>query len=290
MRRLMFSVFAVLAVIGVAGCELRTIEPPGEGVVRYRDEVFSEVQRTNGIVYGSAVKQDGTTISLALDLYRPVGDDVSARPLIIFVHGGSFCCGSRTSPEIVDQANVFARKGYVTASISYRLSPGGCTAITVECITAIRHAREDGQAAVRFFRRHAATYGIDVQRIAIGGSSAGAITALEVAFGPEEVGDSGNPGYDSSVDAAVSLSGAKIIMQPERGEAPALLFHGTADTLVPYAWAVGTADASEAAGHHLELVSWTGDGHVPYVTRRQQILDETTNFLWWTLNLANAAA
>lgn len=290
MRRLLLCVLSVLSLVAVAGCEFRTMVPEGEAPMRYRDEVFSEVTRTNGITYGSSVRQDGTTMTLQLDVYQPTGDTVGARPLIIFVHGGSFRSGNRTSSEIVDEANTFARKGYVTASISYRLSANGCTSITLECITAIQHAREDGQAAVRFFRRYAVTYGIDTGRIAMAGTSAGAITAVEVGYGPEEVGTSGNPGYSSKVSSAVSLSGARILTKPARGEANVLLFHGTSDVVVPYQWAVDTKAEADAADAHAELVSWEGAGHVPYATYRQQILDETTNFLWWTLNLKNAAA
>ena len=107
-------------------------------------------------------------------------------------------------------------------------------------------------------------------------------------FGPDEAGTSGNPGYDSSVSAAVSLSGARILQHPDRGEAAVLLFHGDADTVVPYQWAVDTKNEADAAGVHAELETWPGEGHVPYAQHRQQIIDETTNFLWWTMNLQNA--
>lgn len=289
MRRLMLCVLAALTLVVAAGCEVRTLVPPGEGEVRYRDQVFSDVTRTNGITYGNAIRQNGSPMTLQLDVFQPTGDTVTARPLIIFVHGGTFCCGSRNSGEIVDQANTFARKGYVTASISYRLSPNGCYTVNAECVNAIQDAREDGQAAVRFFRRHAAEYGIDTHRIAMAGSSAGAITAIEVGYGPEPVGDSGNPGYSSSVRAAVSLSGSRVLTIPNTGEAAVLLFHGDQDTVVPYQWAFDTKAGADAIGLHAELVTWEGDGHVPYVEHRQQILDETTNFLWWTLYLKEAA-
>lgn len=289
MRKSLLSVVAALVLLGVTGCEFRTMVPPGEGAVRYRDEVFSSVTRTNGITYGSAVEQDGDTLTLQLDLYQPAGDNAASRPLIVFVHGGAFRAGNRTSGEIVDQANVFAKKGYVTASITYRLSENGCGSISIECINAIADAREDGQAAVRFFRRYAAQYRIDTSRIAMAGTSAGGITALEVGYGPEEVGTSGNPGYDSSVRSAVSFSGARILTRPAPGEAAALLFHGSADLVVPYQWAVDTKNEADAAPVHAELVTWEGDGHTPYMEHRQQILDETTNFLWWTMNLGAAA-
>ena len=75
---------------------------------------------------------------------------------------------------------------------------------------------------------------------------------------------------------------------PRRG-APALLFHGTADNLVPYSWAVATTDQAKAAGLVAVLRTWEGAGHVPYTQNRQQILDETRNFFYSQMNLANAA-
>jgi dienelactone hydrolase len=285
MRRSLLALLTVLALLAASGCQLRNIRPQGDGPLRYRDEVFSAVTRTNGINYGSAVKQDGSTIPLDLDVYQPTGDTVAERPLIIFVHGGSFCCGNRNSGEIVDQANVFAKKGYVTASITYRLSPGGCTAVTLECIMSIEDAREDGQAAVRFFRRYASTYRIDPTRIAMAGSSAGGITAVEVGWGPETIGTSGNPGYDSSIRAAVSFSGARILTKPAAGEAATLLMHGDADVVVPYQWAVDTFNEGTAADVTVEMLTWEGAGHTPYGAYRQQIIDQTTNFLYWTLDV-----
>lgn len=289
-HRRRWSVLAIAVVALVASaCQIQTIAPPGEGPTRYRDEVFPTVTTTSDVVYGNAPDQAGVAVELKLDVYRPAGDTVTARPAIIWVHGGGFRSGSKTSPEIVDEATTFAKKGYVTFSISYRLSPNGCFPIAAECLEAITDAREDAQAAVRFLRANAATYGVDTDRIGIAGTSAGAITALNVAYGPETVGNSGNPGYSSEVRAAVSLSGARILTTPNAGEAPALLFHGTADTIVPYSGATGTVSAAQAAGLEVYLTTWEGAGHVPYVTYRDQIIDETTNFFWWKLDGGNAA-
>ncbi len=121
------------------------------------------------------------------------------------------------------------------------------------------------------------------------GTSAGAITALEVAYGPDDVGTSGNPGPSSAVRAAISLSGSRILTTPDRGEAPALLFHGTNDRVVGYGSATATVDAARAAGLVAEITAWPGDGHVPYGSRRAEIITQTTNFLWWTMHLADAA-
>ena len=152
-RSLVVALLAVVALIG-AGCE-QYIVPSGEAPLRYRDDIFSTVAKTGAVTYRTAVTQQGATVNLQLDVYRPVGDTVTQRPLIVFVHGGGFSSGTRTSPEIVDEATVFARKGYVTASIDYRLTPGGCSAggPTAECVTAIVQAREDAAGRGRVLPR-----------------------------------------------------------------------------------------------------------------------------------------
>lgn len=251
--------------------------------VRYLDSVFSGVTRIADIPYGSAVNLSGQTVTLRLDLYQPTGDAAMRRPVIVWVHGGSFSSGSRRSPELIDQATQLGRRGYVSASISYRLEPGGCSASapTDSCLRAIRQARIDAQTAVRFLRARAGTYRIDPTRIAIAGTSAGAITALGVGYSAAE-----NPA--ASVRAAVSLSGANILVPIGRGDAPALLFHGTADGLVPYRWATDTVAAARAAGLRALLMSYPGEGHVPYLSHRDDIILRTRNFLYAALGLGPA--
>jgi acetyl esterase/lipase len=286
--RIRLAVLVVAVALVAAGCGLHTLTPPGNAPVRYRDQVFTAVTTTNAVTYGNAVDQNGNPVTLQLDVYRPTGDTVTKRPAIVWVHGGGFSGGNRTSGEIVDQATTFAKKGYVNVSITYRLTPGGCSAggATPACLTAIRDAQHDAQAAVRFLRANAATYGVDTGRIAIGGTSAGAITALNVAAAPDDPGNSGNPGFSSAVGAAVSLSGAKIYGQFERTDGAILMFHGTNDALVPYQWAVNTLNEAQAAGVISYLTTYPGEGHVPY-NHRDEIITQTTNFLYWTLKLAN---
>jgi dipeptidyl aminopeptidase/acylaminoacyl peptidase len=282
-------VFVALCIAFVtAGCNL--ITPPGPAPLRYRDAVFTNVTKISNVTYGSAVDQQGQTITLKLDVYSPTNDPVTSRPAIVWVHGGSFSSGDKSSAELVDEANTFAKKGYVNVSINYRLWPGGCSAggPTANCVQAIIDAMHDAQAAVRFLRANAATYGVDSDRIAIGGTSAGAITALNVGYNPDDVGTSGNPGPSSAVKGAVSLSGAKILGRAGPGDASSLLFHGTADPLVPYQWAVNTANEAHGAGLSAFLTTWEGEGHVPYTQHRTQILDETRNFLYFELDLAHA--
>ena len=281
-RRLLLPFILLLAILA-AGCEWPSIVPPGPAPQRYRDPVFSAVTMTSGIRYGSAVNLEGQRVKLLLDMYQPTGDTVTMRPAIIWVHGGSFCCGSRTSPELVDEATTFSKEGYLNVSIDYRLESPGCSGTFSNCGAAIQEATADAQTAVRFLRSKAAKYRIDPNRIAIGGSSAGAITALNVGYSTSE-----DP--SAAVRAAVSLSGAHLgAGTVSAGDAPALDFHCTTDPLVAYSLAVSTINAAKAAGLDAFLETWKETCHVPYAEHRQQILDQSSNFLWWEMDLSQAA-
>ena len=283
-HRLLLLLVAVLVIVA-AGCSVDwpNIFPPGNAPVRYRDPIFNAVTVKKNVTYGSAVNLSGQTITLQLDMYQPAGDTVTSRPAIVWVHGGSFCCGSKTSAEIVDEATTFSKAGYLNVSIDYRLESPGCSGSLSNCVAAIQEAASDAQTAVRFLRTNAATYGIDPNRIAIGGSSAGAITALNVGYSSSE-----DPA--ASVRAAVSLSGAQLVVGTiSPGDAPVLDFHCTTDPLVPYQWAVNTINAAKAQGLEAFLESWNETCHVPYTEHRQQILDQSRNFLWWEMDLSHAA-
>jgi len=281
-HRLLLPLVAVLVIVA-AGCDWPNIVPPGNAPVRYRDQIFNAVTVTRNVTYGSAVNLENQTITLRLDMYQPTGDTITSRPAIVWVHGGSFCCGSRTSPELVDEATTFSKEGYLNVSIDYRLESPGCSGSFSNCVAAIQEAAADAQTAVRFLRSNAATYGIDPNRIAIGGSSAGAITALNVGYSSSE-----DP--SARVRAAVALSGAQLVVGTvSPGDAPALDFHCTTDPLVPYQLAQNTINAAEAQGLDAFLESWDGTCHVPYGEHRQQILDQSRNFLWWEMDLAHAA-
>jgi carboxylesterase type B len=201
----------------------------------------------------------------------------------VWVHGGSFHSGARTSPELVDEANTFAHEGYVNVSIDYRLENPGCTGSFSNCFVAIQEAAADAQTAVRFLRSHASTYGVDPTRIAIGGSSAGGVTALNVAYSTSEDPSAG-------VRAAVSISGAHLgVGTVSPGDAAALDFHCTTDPLVAYSAATATQSDAEAQGLVMSLETWDETCHVPYAEHRDQILQQERNFLYWLMDLGHAA-
>lgn len=267
--------------------------PAGEGTLRYRDQVFTDVRVASNLKYGSAPDLQGNPVALRLDLYRPAGDTQTGRPALVWVHGGGFTGGSKTNTVPVDVARSFARLGYVVVSIDYRLlAPGGCVADRSQpaCLTAALEAQHDAQAAVRWLRANASAYGVDPTRIGVGGESAGGITATLVGLHSEDTGSSGNPSFPSTVGGFVSVAGGLpdgLFASP--GDAFGLLFHGTADNVVSPSWSVATAAKLLQAGGPAWLQQQEGAGHVPWGQYRTLYLEQANYFLYLALDLANAA-
>lgn len=111
---------------------------------------------------------------LLLDLYLPAGK--GSHPLVVFVHGGSWTMGSkRETGHFADFPGVLAalaRRGFTVASIDYRLSSEAKFPAAVQ----------DVKAAIRFLRANSSRYGIDRNRIAVWGASAGAHLAAMAAL------------------------------------------------------------------------------------------------------------
>ena len=252
---------------------------------RYRDEVFPATTGQRNLTYGSAVNRwTNLTETLRLDLYEPPGDTATARPAVVVIHGGGFVGGNKSDPQMVTLANVFARRGYVAISISYRLAPPN-TPITQPVI---QDAMEDGKAAVRWLRANAATLRLDTERIATCGTSAGAYTALAMAYIAGE-GNSGNPGWPSHHHAVIDLWGAlQDASVIDRGEAPVCIIHGTNDQTVPYARATQIVQRAQAIGHPYELHPLQGAGHAPW-NLLPQFTPAMVGFLWERLRLGEFA-
>lgn len=192
-------------------------------------------------------------LDLTLDIYRPEDAD-GPRPLILFLHGGAFYVGDKQEPAYVDFCNDFASKGYVTASMNYRM---GFHVGKGEIERAGYVAVQDAHAAMRFLVAHAADYGIDPAQLYVAGSSAGSITALNLAFMTEsarprssyggkgllnnyDLGPIAGSGNDLKADfhirAVANMWGAmSSIDMLSSSHTDIISFHGDADTVVPYA-------------------------------------------------------
>lgn len=289
-----WAALAVALVLLAAPAGAATLPEIPADAERYRDRVFTEVKVNRDLVYGSAPGKSGEPEELKLDLYRPQGDRVKRRPALIFAHGGGFSGGDKSEGTSPILARKFARMGYVTASINYRLLAdqgqcGGSADVPPECYSAAIEAVNDGQAAVRFLRANAKRFGVGRQRVGIGGESAGAILANGVAAYNEDPGSSGNPGYSSAVQGFMSLSGGLPDgVFVDELTAPGLLFASTADPVVPYEWSVETRDKMQSFGVPVRLTTFESDVHVPFEQYRSKILRQTTKYMYRYLDVANA--
>lgn len=110
--------------------------------------------------------------STTMDLYLPE-EGAAARPAVMFIHGGAWRAGDKD--HAVHLGPRLARSGYVVASINYRLLPEGV----------FPNNLADCLCALAWLRGHAEEYGIDPQRIAVMGYSAGAHLASLVGLASE---------------------------------------------------------------------------------------------------------
>ena len=250
------------ALVGSAAC---SAAPPRPFVAQTHPGVIA----TEALEYGHAVDAEGADVALELDLFEPEGDVSPARPAVVFVHGGGFTAGTRA--EIRYLAEDFARRGYVTVSIDYRLRSGTIFSFAspnADAQAAIIDARHDAQAAVRWVKAHAGAYRIDPTRVAIAGYSAGAITALGVAFRSDDPGDSGTPGESSRVCTAVSLSGVHVEGGIDPSDPQVTLIHGSVDDIVPTEQARATAFGAAASGRLARYHEYPGVGHLLIIDPR----------------------
>ena len=243
--------------------------PPPRG--RYLDHVFDEVDVTRDIVYRTTTDYRGNTVDLHLDIWQPRGDTLSSRPLMMWMHGGYFVFGDKSSMDYY--AREFARRGYVAVSLQYRLRSGIPISDVGGLVAAGYDAYEDATAAIEWLNAHADEYGIDPDKIAAGGYSAGAVTGLNLAYLPGQRGPS-----SSVIDAAVSIAGLTF-GAPDPGEPPAIAFHGTNDTTLPISGAETACLRALAVGIHCEVVPYEGSGHEIESTKRRDIVRRTADFL-----------
>ncbi len=215
----------------------------------YLNAHFTEVKDTT-VVYNEVH-------DLQVDIYEPVGEFTGARPLVILAHGGTFIFGFRYNPTMMYLGEELAKRGYVVASISYRLMSAFDLLDYESSMDGVCKAIGDGRSAVRYFKKSIEQenpYQIDPNQIYFGGNSAGAVLAMHVGLMQESditdslmlarvaanggfEGDGGNDGYSSEINGVISLAGAlhdtEFITEDDLG-LPIISCHTINDGTVPY--------------------------------------------------------
>ena len=176
---------------------------------RYLDEVFSSVQITDSVMYAQNVSIEPMLIGLGpalmpiyCDIYEPVGDTLTERPVIILAHTGSFlppvangqATGSIKDSSIVEQCKRWAKKGYVAVAMTNRLGWNPTSTDqnvrTSTLLQASYRAIQDAKAMVRYMRMtedNGNPYGIDPNKIVLGGQGTGAYISLGYATLDDEL-------------------------------------------------------------------------------------------------------
>jgi acetyl esterase/lipase len=141
-----------------------------------------------------------------LDLYLPE-DAEGPLPLIVYIHGGAWITGFKEQIP----ALYLVKKGFVVASIDYRLGSDGAFPIMIQ----------DCRAAIRWLRANASRYNIDPEKIGVWGNSAGGhLVALLGTSAEQTEWDNvgGNPAVSTRVQAVCDWYGPSDI--PRLGSAP----------------------------------------------------------------------
>lgn len=205
---------------------------------------------------------------LELNVFLPEGWKASdKRSAIVFFFGGGWRSG--TPAQFFSQSRYLASRGMVAVSAQYRTSNSHGTS-PFECVA-------DGKSAVRWMRKHASELGIDPDRIAAGGGSAGGHVAATtgVIDGMDEQGEdlsiSSKPNALVLFNPVTDISAIKRwgdraldgspLQHVDRGDPPTIVFHGRADSTVPFATAETFCEAMQDAGNRCELVGFDGRPH-----------------------------
>lgn len=241
MRVPIVPMLVLAAVLGAA--RARGEEPKNVNL-----ELYNTVRVEKDVPYLGGDRQE------KMDLYLPGSSGKETFPAILVIHGGGWTGGSRAANREQQMGEVFAKAGFVAASIDYQLATTTKPSWP-QCLY-------DCKTAVRFLKKNAARYRINPERIGVIGGSAGGHLALMVAYtGGNPKLDPPGPDGDVStrVQAVVDLYGipdvarfsgsrsfigdretraaeyraASPVTYATKDSVPLLMMHGTADKTVP---------------------------------------------------------
>lgn len=150
---------------------------------RYKHQLFATFDSSTNIQYGTAINLNNTSETLFADFFSPQNDTVAKRPLVLFVHGGGFQNGDKSGGYISLSKKFFVGKGYVFASINYRLGIEE-PKTNQQYFEALYRAASDVETSIAYFKKNADKYRIDTNNIFLIGSSAGSKAIMGAMYLP----------------------------------------------------------------------------------------------------------
>ncbi len=246
--------------------------------------IVAAIGCTNVIEEKNVVYDERFGDSTAMDVYLPDNAE-TGRPGVLWIHGGGWSSFHRDVHT--DHAIRLARAGYVSATIDYRLVPEGVyTDLVKDCFCALAH-----------FRANADAYGMDPNRVAIAGYSAGGhlVSMLGTTYDLAETAPDCGAGPAAPPNAVISgagihdmrampassvvsdfVGGSKSevperydvmspILQIDTETPPFLLIHGTADLFVDIEQSEDMQAALRVEGIEARMLTIEGGGHITNV-------------------------
>jgi len=212
----------------------------------------------SNVIYGHAVNWSGVDETLSLNICYPKLniDTMVKRPMVFLIHGGGFVSGDKN--DLNQEAFLFAKRGFISVTIDYRLGRSCASPDTLSYDKAVYRAMQDANAAMRFIVNKADSIRLDTSWIFIGGGSAGAGTCLSLVYSSQQELNSAYPmmpailgNLDASTNTLTNTFTIKGIFNNwggvakdffEQSEAlPTISFHGDADLTVDIDSASGSS-------------------------------------------------
>ncbi|MBO9594943.1 MAG: alpha/beta hydrolase [Niabella sp.] len=261
-------------------------------VMVFAQTAESTVRRIQNIRYApmpSAPFDKDSGCDRTLDLYIPEEPAGKKWPVLLFIHGGGFAGGDKGGNATLCEK--LARSGIAVVSVNYRLylkyyKTAGASAganmgkglpagghFHPELQKAIGMAAGDAALAMQWLKDHAAQYSLNAQKLMISGGSAGAMTALYVAYV--------KPALPLKISGVIDFWGgledAAVI---KKNAPPVLVYHGSADQTIHVAYAAALQKRMTETGNHLsEFHIMEGKGHAAYRVIEAEKTGEVVSFI-----------
>ncbi|WP_026902876.1 alpha/beta hydrolase [Pedobacter glucosidilyticus] len=251
---------------------------------------YNGISIIKNIRYGSIPEFINDSVSdRILDLYLPNKvNEKESLPVFLYLHGGGFVNGDKGMLELCSKISL---QGFAVVSINYRLTLRYKKVIGASCSSnmakglppngsfhpilneAIKNASDDAISAMQWIKNHAAKYKLNINKVAITGSSAGAMAALYVAYGSKQ--------KVLPIKGVVNFyGGLENVNVITKGAPPVLIYHGDLDKTINIAYAHAIKDRMDVIESKKSQLHVLKDKpHSNYKLIVDEKIDEIVSFL-----------